>query len=244
MSTFASVPLQPEGQPVETSQPVVQQAEPEQPLTRAELMQLLQEQEVKLQRMAQSQADRSTAGLRKQVEAQIQGIMQRGQALGAPEAVIQRQVEAVWNKHMAGTLDEGDEPEQYVDSGPTDEQRQQVQDAVIDLSETYNVPPLNIRDPEYKALDLSEPDPVKFMAQYKAAFEQKALRKLGPEAAQRLLSNPDARAPMMSAGQPTGNPTVADLTQQLTSLQRKVNRTSADWAQMKSLEEQLRTKLK
>ena len=224
------------------SQAPVQGTEQTEPITKAELQALEGKLLAQMQRLAQSQADRSTAGLRKQLDDKIATLTAQAQALGAPEAVIKQQVEALWQEQMRAILN-GEVEEQDVDDGPTPEEVAMVQGKIIDIAEELNVPALTPRDPEYATLNLQERDPNKFLAQFKSAMEQKALRKYGPDAVNRQLSNPDARVPMANAGALSGNPTLDQMTTQLTALQRKNNRTSADWEQMRKLQEAIQQQL-
>lgn len=244
MSNFTPlVPNQPEGQPDPALQaPVVQAQEPSAPITKAELQELEAKMLAQMQRMAQSQADRSTAGLRKQLDDKIAALTAQGQALGAPEAVIKQQVEALWQEQMRAIINgEVQEPDQ--DDGPTQEEVKLVQGKIIDYAEELNVAPLNPRDPEYATLNLQERDPNKFLAQFRSAMEQKALRKYGPDAVNRQLSNPDARVPLANSGNLSGNPTLDQMTNQLMALQKKTQRTSADWDQMRKLQEAIQQQL-
>lgn len=198
--------------------------------------------EQSIARVAQSQADRSVAGLRKQVEKRLGEFIELAKEAGMPQPIIDAEQQRIWRE----TLDEFRTSDNPAPVAPQDV-IVEVNNWIGDIADELGVAPLRPKDVEFASVDFSNPDPAAFKVQYEKAIRAKAARRSGGQVQPQQTAPsapPAARTPMTGTGQPSGNPTLEQMTQQLSALQRKVNRTPADWNAMRELESKITAQLR
>src|SRR5574343_446665 len=207
-------------------------------ITQETLDERLQKREQNISRLVQSQTDRTVGGLKKSVEKKLKEFEQIASEAGMPDNLIEAEKARIWSEAIGEFQDRGN-------PAPVAQQDEiaQVNQWIYEIADQLGVAPLYPKDPEFAQVDYNDPNPANFKAQYESAIRAKATRRQGQAAAAQPPAQPTnptapgARAPTLTQGPPSGNPTLEQLTQRLRALQTKAgSRTNADYAEMKDLE--------
>jgi len=191
--------------------------------------------------MVQSQTDRTVGGLKKSVEKRLVEFAELATEAGMPQQLIEAEKARIWSEAI-------DEYQTQRSQKPVAQQDEvaKVNEWILEISDELGVAPIYPKDPEFASLNW-QADPATFRQLYDAAIRAKAARRHGTPVALQPPTNPPtapgARAPMMTQGPPSGNPTLEQLTQRLRTLQTKPNRTRADWNEMQELEAKITAQL-
>jgi len=206
-------------------------------VTQADLDATIKRIEESVSRLVQSQTDRTVGGLRKSVEKRLAEFAELATEAGMPQQLIEAEQARIWSE----AIDEYQTERKQKPAAQQDDVAQ-VNQWILEIADELNVAPVYPKDPEFSQINW-QADPATFRQQYDSAIRAKAARRQGQAAAAQPPAQPTnptapgARAPMMTQGPPSGNPTLEQLTQRLRALQTKAgSRTNADYAEMKDLE--------
>lgn len=226
-----------------SSQGAAEQVVTQEYITRAMFEEGLARIEQSIARVAQSQADKSVAGLRKQVERKLAEFSEFAKEAGMPQQYVDAEQQRIWREAI-------DEFRSQDNPAPVAQEDAvvEVNTWIMDIADELGVAPLYPKDAEFAQVNFKDPNPANFKAQYERAIRAKAARRYGapaqaPQQDGAPPAPPAARVPMSGTGQPSGNPTLEQLTTQLQTLQRKASRTPADWAAMRDLEAKISAQL-
>lgn len=190
----------------------------------------LQRIEASIAKAVQSQTDRTLGGLKKSVEKKFAELTELADQAGVPPQVIEAEKARIWQEAIQDFRSGDAQPT------PAQDEVSQVNNWIFEIADDLGVAPLYPKDPEFSQVNFQNPNPAAFKAQYEAAIRAKAARRKGAPAEPAAQTTPAAKAPIIGTGQPSGNPTLEQLTTRLRTLQQKAGRSQADWVEMQALE--------